>query len=93
MKLPAVVSVSDSANEPRYPSLKAIMGAKKKPVEKLDLAGAGIDAGKVGAAGSGVECGDFQKPESKPAGTIITDEDTAATVEQIVAWLDSRKLV
>ncbi len=44
--LPAVISVSDSANEPRYPSLKAIMGAKKKPVEKLDLAGAGIDAGR-----------------------------------------------
>jgi electron transfer flavoprotein beta subunit len=91
--LPAVISVSDSANEPRYPSLKAIMGAKKKPVEKLDLAGAGIDAGKVGTAGSGVECSDFQAPAAKSAGTIITDEDTAATVEQIVAWLDSRKLV
>jgi electron transfer flavoprotein beta subunit len=91
--LPAVISVSDSANEPRYPSLKAIMGAKKKPVEKLDLAGAGIDAGKVGSAGSAVECKDFQAPASKPAGTIITDEDTAATVEQIIAWLDSRKLV
>ncbi|MEH3053731.1 MAG: electron transfer flavoprotein subunit beta/FixA family protein [Patulibacter minatonensis] len=91
--LPAVISVSDSANEPRYPSLKAIMGAKKKPVEKLDLAGAGIDAGKVGTAGSGVECKDFQAPAAKSAGTIITDEDTAATVEQIVAWLDSRKLV
>ncbi|MBO9533340.1 MAG: electron transfer flavoprotein subunit beta/FixA family protein [Solirubrobacteraceae bacterium] len=91
--LPAVISVSDSANEPRYPSLKAIMGAKKKPVEKLDLAGAGIDAGKVGTAGSGVECKDFQAPAAKAAGTIITDEDTAATVEQIVAWLDSRKLV
>ncbi len=91
--LPAVISVSDSANEPRYPSLKAIMGAKKKPVEKLSLADAGIDAGKVGTAGSGVICADFQAPAQKPAGTIITDEDTAATVEQIVAWLDSRKLV
>ncbi len=91
--LPAVISVSDSANEPRYPSLKAIMGAKKKPVEKLDLAAAGIDPSKVGTAGSGVECKDFQAPAQKPAGTIITDEDTAATVEQIVAWLDSRKLV
>ncbi|MDO9352399.1 MAG: electron transfer flavoprotein subunit beta/FixA family protein [Solirubrobacteraceae bacterium] len=91
--LPAIISVGDAINEPRYPSLKAIMGAKKKPVEKLTLADAGIDAGKVGTAGSGVDCGDFQKPAQKSGGTIITDEDTAATVEQIVAWLDERKLV
>ena len=91
--LPAVISVSDSINEPRYPSLKAIMGAKKKPTEKLNLADAGIDASKVGIEGSGVKCADFQKPAQKSGGTIITDEDTAATVEQIVAWLDERKLV
>lgn len=93
VKLPAIISVGDAINEPRYPSLKAIMGAKKKPVEKLTLADAGIDPSKVGTAGSGVNCSDFQKPESKSAGIIITDEDTAATVEQIVAWLDERKLV
>lgn len=93
VKLPAVISVGDAINEPRYPSLKAIMGAKKKPVEKLSLSDAGIDASKVGKDGSGVDCGDFQKPAQKPAGTIITDEDTAATVEQIVNWLAERKLV
>ena len=42
--LPAVISVGDAINEPRYPSLKAIMGAKKKPLETLDVAGAGLDA-------------------------------------------------
>lgn len=93
VKLPAVISVGDAINEPRYPSLKAIMGAKKKPVEKLTLADAGIDASKVGEAGSGVDCKDFQAPPQKAAGTVITDEDTAATVEQIVAWLDERKLI
>ncbi|MBJ7473042.1 MAG: electron transfer flavoprotein subunit beta/FixA family protein [Solirubrobacteraceae bacterium] len=93
VKLPAVISVSDSINEPRYPSLKAIMGAKKKPTEKLSLSDAGIDPSKVGTAGSGVACSDFQTPAQKSGGTIITDEDTAATVEQIVAWLDERKLV
>jgi len=91
--LPAVISVGDAINEPRYPSLKAIMGAKKKPAEKLTLADAGIDAGKVGKEGSGVTCAEFEKPAQKSGGTIITDEDTAATVDQIVAWLEERKLV
>jgi electron transfer flavoprotein beta subunit len=93
VKLPAIISVGDAINEPRYPSLKAIMGAKKKPVEKLTLSDAGIDASKVGTAGSGVDCKEFTAPAQKSGGTIITDEDTAATVEQIVAWLDERKLV
>ena len=49
--MPAVVSVSDAINEPRYPSLPAIMGAKRKPHEVLSLADAGIDADAVGAGG------------------------------------------
>ncbi len=91
--LPAVISVSDAINEPRYPSLKAIMGAKKKPLEKVTIADAGIEADKVGAAGSKIECGNFTEPPKKAAGEIIEDEDTAATVEKIVAWLDERKLI
>ncbi len=50
--LPAVVSVSDAINTPRLPSIKAIMGAKKKPTDRLSAADAGIDAGKVGEAGA-----------------------------------------
>ena len=69
------------------------MGAKKKPAEKLTVADVGIDAGRVGTDGSNVRCGDFREPPKKAAGTIIEDEDTAATVEQIVAWLDERKLL
>ena len=46
IELPAVISVGDAINEPRYPSLKAIMGAKKKPLESLGIADAGIDAGR-----------------------------------------------
>jgi electron transfer flavoprotein beta subunit len=91
--LPAVISVGDAINEPRYPSLKAIMGAKKKPLEKVTIADAGIDADKVGAAGSRIDCGSFTEPPKKTGGTIIEDEDTSATVEQIVAWLDERKLI
>jgi electron transfer flavoprotein beta subunit len=91
--LPAVISVGDAINEPRYPSLKAIMGAKKKPLDTLDVAGAGLDAGRVGADGSQVACAEFKAPPAKQGGTIIEDEDTAATVEQIVAWLEERKLL
>ena len=50
--LPAVVAVSDAINEPRYPSLKGIMGAKKKPQETLSLGDLGVDADDAGEAGS-----------------------------------------
>ncbi|HWT91712.1 MAG TPA: electron transfer flavoprotein subunit beta/FixA family protein [Solirubrobacteraceae bacterium] len=93
VELPAVISVGDAINEPRYPSLKAIMGAKKKSLEKVGAGDVGIDTGRVGADGSQVQCGDFKAPPSKSAGTIIEDEDTNETVEKIVAWLDERKLI
>ena len=50
--LPAVVAVSDAINEPRYPSLKGIMGAKKKPQETLSLADLGVEPARAGEAGS-----------------------------------------
>jgi electron transfer flavoprotein beta subunit len=93
IELPAVISVGDAINEPRYPSLKAIMGAKKKPLEAVDAGGVGIDGSLVGAEGSRVECGNFHAPPEKSAGMIIEDEDTNETVEKIVAWLDERKLI
>ncbi len=93
VKLPAVISVGDAINEPRYPSLKAIMGAKKKPLENIDAAAVGIDPSLVGADGSRVQCGEFKDPPAKAAGQIIEDENTDETVEQIVAWLEERKLI
>jgi electron transfer flavoprotein beta subunit len=93
VELPAVISVGDAINEPRYPSLKAIMGAKKKPLGSLSASDAGIDASLVGEEGSRVQCGDFHDPPAKAAGQIIEDEDTNDTVEKIVAWLDERKLI
>jgi electron transfer flavoprotein beta subunit len=90
---PAVISVGDAINEPRYPSLKAIMGAKKKPLDTKATGDVGIAADKVGEAGSKVSCGDFKAPPQKAGGEIIEDEDTNETVEKIVAWLDERKLL
>ncbi len=93
VEMPAVISVGDAINEPRYPSLKAIMGAKKKPLDTLGVSDAGIEADLVGEGGSRVQCGSFKAPPSKEAGQIIEDEDTDETVEKIVAWLDERKLI
>jgi electron transfer flavoprotein beta subunit len=93
VELPAVISVGDAINEPRYPSLKAIMGAKKKPLATLSAGDAGIEADRVGYDNARAHCADFAAPPAKEAGRIIEDEDTAETVEQIVAWLDERKLL
>ncbi len=93
LQLPAVISVGDAINEPRYPSLKAIMGAKKKPLATLGVAELGIDVSLVGGEGSRVQCGEFHDPPAKAPGQIIEDEDTAETVAKVVAWLDERKLI
>jgi len=91
LPLPAVVSVSDAINEPRYPSLPAIMGAKRKPHEVLSLADAGIDGGSVGEAGSHTAVEGLSKPAARGASVKIEDDGSAA--EQIVAFLVERKVV
>jgi electron transfer flavoprotein beta subunit len=93
VELPAVISVGDAINEPRYPSLKAIMGAKKKPLDGKATGDVGIDAGMVGESGSKTAVLALNPPPAKEAGEIIEDEDTNETVEKIVAWLDERKLI
>ncbi len=50
--LPVVVSVIEKINEPRYPSFKGIMAAKKKPLTTLTVADLGLDPAHVGAAGA-----------------------------------------
>jgi electron transfer flavoprotein beta subunit len=93
VELPAVISVGDAINEPRYPSLKAIMGAKKKPLDSKATGDVGIEAGQVGEGGSKTKVLGLNPPPAKEAGEIIEDEDTNETVEKIVAWLDERKLI
>lgn len=93
VELPAVISVGDAINEPRYPSLKAIMGAKKKQLDAYAAADAGIEAGRAGEAGSRTAVLDLEPPPAKAPGQIIEDEDTGETVEKIVAWLEERKLI
>ncbi|MFC4012490.1 electron transfer flavoprotein subunit beta/FixA family protein [Nonomuraea purpurea] len=72
--LPAVVSVVEKINEPRYPSFKGIMAAKKKPVETLAIGEAAIDAAQVGLAAAWSEVVDFAAAPPRAAGTIVKDE-------------------
>jgi len=91
--LPAVISVGDAINEPRYPSLKAIMGAKKKQLDTKAAADVEIEPQSVGSDGSRTAVLGINPPPEKQAGEMIEDEDTNETVEKIVAWLDERKLL
>lgn len=93
VSLPAVISVGDAINEPRYPSLKAIMGAKKKPLDGKSAGDVGIEADRVGESGSQTTVLALNPPPAKEAGEIIEDEDTNETVEKIVTWLEERKLI
>ncbi len=93
VQTPAVISVGDAINEPRYPSLKAIMGAKKKPLDTKAIGDVGIEADKVGSDGSRTTVLELKPPPEKEAGEIIEDEDTNETVEKIVAFLEERKLI
>jgi electron transfer flavoprotein beta subunit len=69
------------------------MGAKKKPLDTKATGDVGIEGGQVGEGGSKTQVLEINPPPTKEAGEIIEDEDTAETVEKIVAWLDERKLL
>jgi len=84
--LPAVVSVMEKINEPRYPSFKGIMAAKKKPVDTFSVADLGIDPAQVGLAAAATEVVSFAKRPPRQAGTIVKDEgDGGAKAAEFLA--------
>jgi len=84
--LPAVLGVVEKINEPRYPSFKGIMAAKKKPVQTMSLADAGIDPALVGLGGSATEVVDFAQRPPRQSGTIVKDEgDGGVKVAEFLA--------
>ena len=89
--LPAVVAVSDAINEPRYPSLKGIMGAKKKQQDVLSLADLGVDAGDVGEAGSRTTVLALGTPPARGDAKKVEDDGNAA--QAIVDFLAERRLI
>ena len=72
--LPALVSVTDQINEPRYPSFKGIMAAKKKPVEQWALADLGIDPSQVGLDAAWTKVESFAARPPREQGQIVADE-------------------
>src|ERR671930_373590 len=89
--LPAVVAVSDAINEPRYPSLKGIMGAKKKPQETVSLADLGVEAGAAGEEGSKTEV--YELGDPPPRGDSRKIEDDGSAAQQIVDFLAEKRLI
>lgn len=89
--LPALISVTDQINEPRYPSFKGIMAAKKKPVEQWTLADLGIDADRVGLANAWTKVVEITKRPPRQQGEIITDEGDGGV--RLAEFLASRKFI
>ena len=87
--LPAVIAVSDAINEPRYPSLKGIMGAKKKPQETVSLADLNVGAQEAGEAGSRTTVEALSEPP--PRGDTVKIEDDGSAAEKILEFLQERK--
>ncbi|WP_280346858.1 electron transfer flavoprotein subunit beta/FixA family protein [Nocardia neocaledoniensis] len=89
--LPAIVSVTEKINEPRFPSFKGIMAAKKKEVTVFTLADLGIDPSTVGVANAGTQVtGSTPKPP-RTAGEKIADEGEGGN--QIASYLIGQKII
>jgi len=84
--LPVVLAAEKGLNEPRYPSLKGIMAAKKKPLEVVNLAALGLNASEVGAQGSQVVLTSLSLPPERAAGKILQG-DPRETAKQLAALL------
>jgi len=89
--LPAIVGVSDAINEPRYPSLKGIMGAKKKPQETLSASDLGVEPGSLGEEGSRTTVVALGDPP--PRGDAQKIEDDGSAADKIVEFLAEKKLL
>ena len=89
--LPAVVAVSDAINEPRYPSLKGIMGAKTKPQETLSLADVGVEGDSAGEAGSKTTVLELGPPASR--GDQVKIEDDGSAAQKVLDLVVERKLL
>jgi len=90
--LPAVVGVNWGANEPRYPSFKGIQSAKSKPVESLTAADVGIDASRVGLAGSRSEVLGFGARSTERRRILIDNKDGNAHIK-LADFLQEAKLI
>lgn len=90
-ELPALVSVHEKINEPRYPSFKGIMAAKKKPVSMLSLADVGIERSDVGLANATSTVTESTPRPPREGGQVVTDEGDGAA--KLAEYLVGQKLI
>jgi electron transfer flavoprotein beta subunit len=88
---PAIVSVVEKINEPRYPSFKGIMAAKKKPVETFSLTDLGVDPGEVGLDGSSTRVEDFAARPPRQTGQVVKDEGDGGV--KVAEFLAAQKFI
>jgi electron transfer flavoprotein beta subunit len=88
---PAVISVVEKMNEPRYPSFKGIMAAKKKPIDEVGVDDLGLDAGQVGLAGAWTSVVDYADRPPRQAGTVVEDNGDGGV--KLVEFLAAGKFV
>ena len=92
-QLPALLTVTASIAEPRYPSFKGVMAAKRKPIDERDLASLGLEARAVGAAGAAERVLALEEVREEKQGQMVTDDGTGSSVEAIVAFLERIQVV
>lgn len=93
-RLPAVVSVVEAINEPRYPSFKGIMAAKSKPLTVKTLADVGVDPDEVGRAGARARVVNAQPRPPRQAGRRVEDDGTGEPgAHALLEWLIDNKII
>jgi electron transfer flavoprotein beta subunit len=90
--MPALISGTQALGEPRYPSLKGIMGARSKTITTLSLADLAIDPSSVGLAGATTRVVDARPPAPREATRVIRDTPDVAA-RQVVDFLAERRLI
>ncbi len=91
--LPAVITAQQGLNEPRYPSLKGIMGAKKKPIKDWKAADVGLDASQLGAQGAKVQVTRVDPPAPRPPGKLIPGDAPTAAKELVRLLREEAKVI
>lgn len=91
--LPAIITAQQGLNEPRYPSLKGIMGAKKKPITDWKASDLGLDPATVGASGAKFQLVGIEPPPARPPGKIIPGDPATASKELVRLLREEAKVI
>jgi len=89
--MPAIVTVIEKINEPRYPSFKGIMAAKKKSISEISLADLGVAPSEVGNSGAWSAVNDFALAPARGAGVKVTDDGNGGGA--LVEFLAEKRLI